>query len=312
MIEQGGATPTTAIRRESDRTGMDTINATIHARKNAGAPALVMKMAMGTMGAMHTAAIAAVAGLSILAPARAQPAAAPQAVACQSERFKIALDVGHTPEAPGATSARGVKEYAFNLRLAKDIERALKNAGFAQTHLIVAQGDTRAQLFKRVKRANALGVDVFVSIHHNDVQERYKSKWEHNGETYAYSDLFAGYSLFVSRENARFGRSLAFARLLGAELTSRGLAYTRHHAEDVPGERRKLLDPETGVFRYDRLVVLMHTKVPAVLLEAGIIVNRAEELLLETPEHRAKIADAMLAAVKRFCGSAQSRGRDRP
>ncbi len=273
---------------------------------------MVMKMGMEARGAEFTAAVAALVGISILAPARAEPTAAPKAVACQHERFKIALDVGHTPEAPGATSARGVKEYVFNLRLAKDIERALKDAGFAQTHLIVAQGSTRAQLFKRVKRANALGVDVLVSIHHNDVQERYKSKWEHNGETYAYSDLFAGYSLFVSRENARFGGSLAFARLLGAELRSRGLAYTHHHVEDVPGERRELLDPETGVFRYDRLVVLMHAKAPAVLLEAGIIVNRAEELLLETPEHRAKIADAMLAAVKRFCGSAQSQGRNRP
>jgi len=237
----------------------------------------------------------------------AEAAASPQAATCDPGRFKTALDVGHTVENQGATSARGVKEYVFNLRLAQEMERALKGAGFAQTHLFVTQGATKAQLFKRVERANALGVDAFLSIHHNDVQERHKSKWEHNGESYTYSDRYAGHSLFVSRENKRFGESLAFARLLGAELKAQDLAYTPHHAEDIPGERRELLDPEGGVFRYDKLVVLMHTKVPAVLLEAGIIVNRAEELRLETAEHRARIADATLGAVRRFCATHQAK-----
>jgi N-acetylmuramoyl-L-alanine amidase len=227
--------------------------------------------------------------------------------ACKPERFKVALDVGHTVENQGATSARGVKEYVFNLRLAKDMEKALKDAGFSQTHLFVTPGATRAQLFKRVERANALGVDLFVSIHHNDVQERYKGKWEHEGESRAYSDQFSGHSLFVSHENPRLADSLTFGRLLGIALKEQGLVYTGHHLEDVPGERRQLLDPDAGVFRYDRLVVLMYTKVPALLLEAGIIVNRAEELLLDTPEHRGRIAQAMLAGVSRFCARQQGR-----
>jgi N-acetylmuramoyl-L-alanine amidase len=170
-------------------------------------------------------------------------------------------------------------------------------------------GPGRAQLFTRVARANALGVDVFVSIHHNDVQDRYKQKWEHNGETYEYSDHFSGHSLFVSRENARLTDSLAFGRLLGLELKSRGLVYTRHHLENVPGERRELLDREAGVYRYDRLVVLMYTKVPAVLVEAGIIVNRTDELTLEQPEHRALLTESMVAAVKQFCSIQQAKQR---
>jgi N-acetylmuramoyl-L-alanine amidase len=231
-------------------------------------------------------------------------------VTCKPERFKVALDVGHTVENQGATSARGVKEYVFNLRLAKDMEKALKDAGFSQTHLFVTPGATRAQLFKRVERANALGVDLFVSIHHNDVQERYKEKWEHEGESRAYSDQFSGHSLFVSHENPRLADSLTFGRLLGIALKEQGLIYTRHHLEDVPGERRQLLDPDAGVYRYDKLVVLMHTKVPAVLVEAGIIVNRADELLLETPEHRARIAQANVAAVSSFCqGKAPARSQ---
>jgi N-acetylmuramoyl-L-alanine amidase len=233
-------------------------------------------------------------------------AARPEAV-CAPERFKLVLDVGHTAERQGATSARGVKEYVFNLRLAKEMEKALIDAGFRQTHLFVTPGATRAQLFKRVARANALGADLFLSVHHNDVQERYKEKWEHEGESRPYSDRFAGHSLFVSRMNPRLAESLGFGHLLGIELKERGLAYTRHHLEDVPGERRQLLDPEGGVYRYDNLVVLRFTSVPAVLMEAGIIINRAEEVLLETPEHRERIAQATVAAVERFCAIQQGR-----
>ena len=41
------------------------------------------------------------------------------------------------------------------------------------------------------------------------------------------------------------------------------------------GHRRRILvDAEDGVYRYDQLIVLRQTKMPAVLLEAGSIVNR--------------------------------------
>jgi len=261
-----------------------------------------MRTTGSTRASTLTIAVLAIGALMTLTAG-----AAAQGSACEPERFKIVLDVGHTVENQGATSARGVKEYMFNLRLAKEMETALKEAGFTQTHLFITHGATRAQLFTRPERAHALGADLFVSIHHNDVQERYKSKWQYEGQTQSYSDAFSGHSLFVSRENARFSDSLAFGHLLGLELKARGLVYTRHHTEDVPGERRQLLDPEGGVYRYDRLVVLKYTKMPAVLVETGIIVNRADELVLESPEHRAIFTSAMVAAAKTFCGTQQAK-----
>ena len=42
---------------------------------------------------------------------------------------------------------------------------------------------------------------------------------------------------------------------------------------------------------------------PAVLLEAGSIVNRQEELELATPERRLMVAEAVTAAVEEFCAS---------
>jgi N-acetylmuramoyl-L-alanine amidase len=267
----------------------------------------------GSLDGSKASILAVLAAAGILATAAshaaAEAGATRQGPACDPARFKIALDVGHTAEVQGATSARGVKEYVFNLRLATEMERALKEAGFAQAQLFITHGKTHAQLYTRAERANALGVDLFVSIHHNDVQEQYKGKWEYNGETRSYNDRFSGHSLFVSRDNPRFSDSLAFGHLLGLELKARGLVYTRHHTENVPGERRELLDPEAGVYRYDHLVVLMFTKVPALLVEAGIIVNRDDELVLESPERQAVLTAALVAAVQRYCGVQQAKAQ---
>jgi N-acetylmuramoyl-L-alanine amidase len=47
--------------------------------------------------------------------------------------------------------------------------------------------------------------------------------------------------------------------------------------------RRELIDADAGVYRFDQLVVLKMTRMPAVLIEAGSIINRPEELELGTP-----------------------------
>jgi N-acetylmuramoyl-L-alanine amidase len=96
-----------------------------------------------------------------------------------------------------------------------------------------------------------------------------------------------------------------FAKLIGAELQKRGMTFTTHHAENIRGERRQILDNERGVYRYDQLMVLKNSKAPAVLLEAGVIVNRQEESVLSSPERQKLISEAALAATIRFCGETQ-------
>src|SRR4051794_17405023 len=68
--------------------------------------------AVGAM--LVAAALWAAADLGIAAPT-------PDAIGCYAGRFRIALDVGHTIESPGTTSARRVKEHTFNLSLARRI-----------------------------------------------------------------------------------------------------------------------------------------------------------------------------------------------
>jgi N-acetylmuramoyl-L-alanine amidase len=148
-----------------------------------------------------------------------------------------------------------------------------------------------------------MSADLLVSIHHDSVPEIFKSKWDFGGKALAYSDHFKGHSIFVSADNADYQGSLAFAKLLGARLKARGLDYTPHyHNEPKMGARRRqLLDAETGVYRYDQLLILRTTRMPSVLLEAGSIINRDEELLMGKEEHQLLIADAVTEAVGQFC-----------
>lgn len=229
--------------------------------------------------------------------------ASPRVAACtRAASFRTVVDVGHGTQAPGALSARGVDEYVFNLRLAEEIDKQLHAAGFDKTVLMVTPDKPSRGLFRRVARANALNADLFLAVHHDSVPDKMLETWQVDGKDEHYNDRFPGHSLFISNANADRAGSLAFARQLGLALKAHGLQYTPHYTEKFMGNRRReLVDREAGVYRYDQLVVLKGTRMPAALLEAGSIVNRNEELLLATPEHEAIMAGAVVEAVDAFC-----------
>jgi N-acetylmuramoyl-L-alanine amidase len=238
---------------------------------------------------------------------RAEPPAGPaksETPSCARADFRVVLDVGHTARSPGAKSARGVDEFDFNLRLARQIDQALREAGFAKTVLMVTEGRAIASLFARVARANDLSPNLLLSIHHDAVPDRFVEKWEYNGKREGFSDRFKGHSIFVSDDNPDLKDSLLFGSMLGQQLKARDLHYTPHYTESFMGRwRHTLLDSDAGVYRYDALFVLKKTQVPAVLLEAGSIVNRDEELTLAAPERQQLISAAVVNAVDSFCAA---------
>jgi N-acetylmuramoyl-L-alanine amidase len=227
----------------------------------------------------------------------------PVAPACEPSKFRIVLDVGHTAESEGATSARNVAEFVFNLRLARRIEEKLKAEGFAETRLLLTKGKARPSLAKRVAAANDLRANLFLSIHHDSVPNSLLEEWEFEGKKSYFSDRFSGYSVFVSRNNPDFKTSLSFAELVAKEMKAQGLQYAQQYTLAIMGRyQHPLLNKETGVYSYDKLVVLKSTRMPAVLLEAGSIVNRDEELKMDSSERRDIISGAVAAAAKEFCG----------
>src|SRR6516225_1057365 len=168
------------------------------------------------------------AGLHELrAQQRAQGASQAASESCARASFRVVVDVGHTVGVPGAMSARGIPEYAFNLQLAREIKQALVDAGFEQTVLLITATAPRRGLVERAARANSLRANLFIAIHHDSVPDNLKHSWDYDGQKNEFNDDYPGYAIFISNDNADPVGSLQFASLLGRELERRSLHYTR-------------------------------------------------------------------------------------
>ncbi|MGB6114703.1 MAG: N-acetylmuramoyl-L-alanine amidase, partial [Comamonas sp.] len=131
--------------------------------------------------------------------------------------------------------------------------------------------------------------DLLVSIHHDSVQARFLAAGRQSE--------FAGYSIFVSMLNPHPGRSLACARHIGERMRAAGEQPSAYHAEPIEGENRPFIDRRLGIHRYDGLAVLRTAPMPAVLVEAGVIINPAEETRLGKPETITRLARAIAQGV---------------
>jgi N-acetylmuramoyl-L-alanine amidase len=236
------------------------------------------------------------ARLSTAGP-RSSPPAAP---ATAWQNFIVALDVGHSKASGGAVSANGKFEYEFNRRLAGELFDALRSTGFPHA-LLINPGGGEIGLVKRAQVANERQADVFLAIHHDSVKDNFLKDWKVNGQPQKYCDDFRGYSVFFSRKNAAAAGSRAFAFEIGEALLQAGFKPTLHH---VAQEHRPIVDPKTGVYAFDDLLVLKNAKMPAVLLECGVIVNRDEEKDLDSAKYRSRMIVAIESAIAKYADTA--------
>jgi N-acetylmuramoyl-L-alanine amidase len=222
------------------------------------------------------------------------------AAACGSPP-SVTLDIGHTPERPGALSARGRTEYSFNRELALDLDAALRAKGI-EVGLHNEAGDD-ISLGIRGTQLATVSRGVVLSLHHDSVQPVYLQRGLIGGKpsTFTRFPKARGYSIFVSGRSPSFAASDRFARSLGAALRQAGFRPSSHHAEPIKGENRPVLDAKLGVFRFDALIVLRSARVPAALFEGGVIVNPEEEAELEDPGRRALMVRALANGVAALC-----------
>jgi len=218
-------------------------------------------------------------------------------------RTTVAIDVGHYLEEPGAISARGRPELEFNRELALEIKSAVLGKGLGG-FLIGFDGLTSKLSARAAAGAKA---DFLLSVHHDSVQPHFLETWEYDSVPRLFSDRYAGFSLFVSRKSAFVRPSLACASAIGAALRRAGFSPSLYHADRIPGESKPFADKTNGVHYYDNLIVLKTARTPAVLLEAGVIVNRDEELEMQSESVRKRIAEAVAAGLQRCLSGRKAR-----
>lgn len=216
-----------------------------------------------------------------------------------TKKTEVILDGGHTAQAYGAVGSSGRREVDYNDGLVAQLAAALAQSGF--TPILTRQPLQEISLAERVAVTHYHKAAVMLSIHHDSAQLVHLEPVVINGvRTHQTRTPISGYSLFVSGKNRHFAQSLAFARLLGHELAKLGRKPSLHHAEPIPGEGRPLLDAPLGIYQFDDLVVLKKAAIPAVLLEVGVIVDKADEAYVSSRENQRALVKAILAAIEAF------------
>lgn len=201
---------------------------------------------------------------------------------------RVAVDVGHTLADPGASSARGRSEFAFNHDLAILLVSALR-----AEHVSVQEINFDGTIGSLAERpAQARGNDFLIAVHHDSINAEYLEFWDWDGEEASYTTLKRGFGIFVSRRNPDLAGSLRCASAMGAMLRRAGFVPTPWHAR-----KHQPADADNGVWYYDNLVVLHKATFPAVLFEAGVIKHREEELELLDHERQARMADALATGI---------------
>lgn len=195
----------------------------------------------------------------------------------------VAVDVGHSLAKAGSTSASGKSEFEYNRALAREVIAELAAAGIETRP--IGMGGEMDSLTARTDAAK--GADLFLSIHHDSVQPQYLP----------IADRFSGYGVFASRKNPNPQGSLQCANAIADQLQAVGRTPSLHHAEPIKGENRPLADTGRGIYWFDDLVVLRTALQPAVLIEAAVIVNPAEDRMISEARNRKLTASAIARGV---------------
>ncbi len=180
--------------------------------------------------------------------------------------WSFMIDPGHGGTDSGAVGPTGLRECDVNLSVALKLESMLKADG-AIVHL-TRTGDSYVSIADRWQQANELGVDRFISIHHNSV-----------------ADSSVNYTVVLISTTAGTEAEDLAAR--AADEISLALGIPAH------------ADP---VWRVDYVGVLNNTTMPSVLTEASFVSNPDEEQRLRDPAYNQREAEAIRLAVVRHCG----------
>lgn len=208
----------------------------------------------------------------------------------------LALDVGHTYKHPGAISVSGVPEIFYNKEVAERVKERLEGSGVC---LFLIEDKV---LLDRPKIANENAM-AMVSIHH-DSAGKVKTKVVKTKKgskvvkTMVPSSVnVSGFSIFVSKLSVQYNDSVRLAKCIGAELIDAGFMVGLYHQNSTK-RQRLLVDKIFGVYRADKFVVLKNAKIPAVLVECGVISNAQEERFLN--DNRDKMADAIALGIQKY------------
>ncbi len=221
----------------------------------------------------------------------------------------IVIDPGHGGADPGAIGARGTMEKDIALDIALRLRDRLRSFGRYKI-LMTRDTDTTLRLNERVEFANAHHADLFVSIHVNAFPDvRVKTI-----ETFYFgapSDAATIELAKLENRDSQYGMA-EFKNMI------KKIAHTMKHQESAALASsiqhslfHKLHKLDHGMRSFGvktaPFVVLLGVDAPSVLAEISCITNVDEEMKLNTPAYRAKIASFIEEGIHEYLRHKESR-----
>jgi len=248
----------------------------------------------------------------VTAPAPRSPLLA--AVVAAPRPLRIAVDAGHGGKDPGAVGVRGTHEKDVVLAIARRLATLINGESTMQASL-VRDGDYFIPLRQRMVIARQQQADLFISIHADSFNNRTAN----------------GASAYILSER---GATSEAARWLAAHENAADLAGGITLEDKEPMVASVLLDMSqtkvieesrqlatqmlqalgtVGALHSDRVqqagfAVLKSPDIPSLLVETGFLSHPKEELKLRDPSYQAKLAAAMLQALRRYASTTTQPG----
>jgi N-acetylmuramoyl-L-alanine amidase len=223
--------------------------------------------------------------------------------------FIVVIDPGHGGEDPGRVNPGGLKEKDLALLLARDLQQQVnKRRGYRAK--LTRKGDYFVSLRRRREVAEELGAHIFVSLHFNAAP---------SGRARGSEIFFVSLQGAVGRAEQELVRVENSADLVGGlpprdEGTSDELArmlVDLRQNDSVERSQRlaTILTDRIGRIRgvsarkvkQAGFAVLKSLFMPAVLVEAGFLTNRADLRFIQSRQNRARYADALADGIVAYC-----------
>jgi N-acetylmuramoyl-L-alanine amidase len=279
--------------------------------RGASSPAAAPAVATASTGT--TAPVASPPAQSVVGLATSAPAPEASIKPIKAEHSPVggrdvivAVDAGHGGQDPGAIGRAGTREKDVVLDISKELaERINREPGMRA--ILTRDGDYFLTLRQRIRRAREAGAELFVSVHADAVRDPSVS----GSSVYVLSLKGATDEqarLLADRENAADlagGVSLddkdpVIASVLVDLAQSAQISQSMVAAERVLRSLSRVNEVRKPLVQQAGFVVLKSPDIPSMLVETAFISSPADERLLNKPERRKDLAEAIFDGVKQF------------
>lgn len=216
----------------------------------------------------------------------------------------IVLDPGHGGNDVGAIGRRlGLKESEMALSLSRKIKNILEGNGI--NVIMTRDSDNFIPLSRRSEIANRASADLFVSVHINASRSRSMRGFEcyflsNNADDNARASQARDSGRLKTTEGAEVEHSYRLDKTLWDMKLSEDRRQSAELSSYICDSIKNNFTMGNRGIRSARFYVLKYTRIPAILVEAGYISNRYEEMKLKDPKFLDRVADAIAEGILKF------------